>query len=118
MKFVLIGLLLIASCFGQAGTVNFTPPTPGVVTATAGSISCVLTGNAVPATAIAVDCNIGGTHIPFTIPIIVGNAFTADYHWNGDAVTFSFQRAAGGPITWTAAATPNGGTTASGSGNF
>jgi hypothetical protein len=118
MKLLFAILLTAIPAFSQTGTVVFTPPTPGVVHMVAGSLTCDLTGNAVPATVIHVACSIGGTPIVFDIPIVVGNSFTADYHFNGDAVTFTFQRAAGGPITWSAAATPNGGMTASGSGNF
>lgn len=103
----------------NTGTITFTPPAPGKLVATAGSVTCNLTGNAVPATAISIQCNLGPTSVPsYTIPLPAGSAFTFDYRLNGDAVTIILQSNSSGLISYQVAATPNGGTQASGSGNF
>lgn len=124
MKILFIALLACLPAFSQTGTVSFTPPAPGHVHMQAGTITCDLTGNAVPATVITVSCDLDGTPISYNIPVVEGKAYTTQFNSGvvggstGDAVSFSFMRAVGGFINWQAAATPNGGQTASGSGNF
>ncbi|MGA2443686.1 MAG: hypothetical protein ABSH08_22250 [Tepidisphaeraceae bacterium] len=120
----LFAVFLLAACalmLAQAavGTVTFTPPQPGKLVVTAGSETCTLTGNNVPATALSIACTIGSTTIPaYTMPLIAGASFTFQFNLNGDALTVILTADSTGKISYDAAATPNGGTTAHGTGNF
>lgn len=78
--------------------VTYSAPTPAqaakpaVLIATGGTspnvVTCSVTGNAVPATALTVSCSIGSVVIsPYTIPFVVGTAYTFQHNFNGHALT-------------------------------
>lgn len=128
----MIGALLLAitlSAVAQTpaapvGSINFTPPAPGKLTVAAGVESCTLTGNSIPATDIATDCVLNGIVMPtFHVPVAAlagpnpGTGLTLGFNFGGDAITIQLT-IANGLITYSAAATPSGGQTASGTGSF
>ena len=104
---------------GSTGSVVFVPPAPGHFVATAGSVTCTVTGNAVPATAILVGCQLGAVAVPtYTIPLPANSAYTFDHRLNGDAISVILSVSSTGQISWQAVATPNGGTAGNASGTF
>lgn len=110
---------------GSVSAIPPTPPnagTPGSVIATASpNLSCTVTGNAIPATAVIIACpQLGPTAkvAAYTMPMPAGTSYTFNQTYNGDAVTIMVISSATGAITWQAAATPSGGTAASGNGTL
>jgi hypothetical protein len=100
-----------------AGTITFTPPAPGHIVVTAGSASVTVQANAAPATQVAIDTALGAVSVPqYAMPLPANSAYTFQHNYNGDAVTVTLQSNAQGIVSWQAAATPNAGTTANGSG--
>jgi hypothetical protein len=100
-----------------AGTVEFFPPVLGHIVVGAGSINVTVQANAIPATALAINTALGAVTVPqYIMPFPPNSAYTFQHNYNGDAVTVSLSSNATGVITGTAAATPNAGTTANGSG--
>lgn len=136
---ILIALAFSSCLLAQTGTVVFTPDVPAVTpvagspaipghfTATANSITCTITGNAVPATAALITCTLGltspATVATYTIPLPSATAsYTLSQGLNGDQVTMVLWGPGANPnnktstlITFECAATPATGT---GSGNI
>jgi D-serine deaminase-like pyridoxal phosphate-dependent protein len=123
MKALAVIALLASAALGQTstatGTITISAPTPGSVIATAGSITCAFAGNASPATAVTISCTLGTVKVdPYTMPVSNGSAYTFQQNLNGDAITVSFSSTTVPGIVWKAAATPNGGTAATGGNSF
>jgi hypothetical protein len=119
---LLFGLALALE--GATGTVVVTPPAPGKFVATAGNVTCTVSGNAIPATAVQINCVADGTVTlqNSTIPLPAGAGYTMSHSWGvvpaqgstpgqaGDAVTATFLSSSSGVISYQVVATPNGGT--------
>lgn len=113
MKLIIL-MLVSVGLYGQVVYTPSIPPQTAVaakVIATAGtgvnSVSCTVVGNTVPATAIIASCVVGTTNIPaYTIPLSIGVAYTFQFNFDVNAVTFIINKPSSGPIT--ARVTANG----------
>lgn len=129
MKILILAVMCI-SAFGQNGTVTVTPPIPpmpataGSVIATAGTVACTITGNAVPATSLAITCTLGASVIAaYTVNYVSGTTYAVSHSLDGNQVTFTSQKVGNNPINWNAGASTAAcnnavACTATGSGTF
>lgn len=122
-------LVFFLFAFSLSATVEaqivYTPPvapqaaTPAKLVVSGGtspnSVSCTVTGNAVPATSLTFACTVLGVSItPYTIPFTTGSAYTLQHNIPNVAVTIIANgvNLPGTPIN--VSATVNGGTAVGG----
>ncbi|HEY3837687.1 MAG TPA: hypothetical protein VGL72_13995 [Bryobacteraceae bacterium] len=116
--YFLAAAMLLAQTTTPVGSVKFLAPTPGVITATAGTVTCTFTANASPATAVAVSCTLGTDPISYPLPMVGNTTYYVEHAScigcaagvKGDDVSALFSPQTTGGIQWQVSATPNGGT--------
>jgi hypothetical protein len=102
-----------------AGTITFIPPALGRIVVAAGGVQATIQGNNVPANQVGIETELGAVTVPpYTMPLPPNAAYTFQHNLNGDVITVVLSSSPTGALSWQAAATPAGGTEATGSGNL
>lgn len=98
--FALVANAQTAATIQAANAAPPAPAAPGKLTASANTVICAVTGNAVPAKALLIACTVNGSVItPYFVTLPAGASTTINYGFGQDGVTLLAAADAAGAIS-------------------